>query len=44
MSKENKKTVQVYQQSASLYLECCATHDKLDPEWSILLESVCSFY
>ena len=32
MSKENKKTVQVYQETAHLYLENSAVHDKLDPE------------
>ena len=32
MSKENKKTVQVYQETAHLYLENSATHDQLDPE------------
>ena len=32
MSEENKKTVQVYQETAHLYLENSATHDQLDPE------------
>ena len=32
MSQENKKTVQVYQETAHLYLENSAVHDSLDPE------------
>lgn len=32
MSKENKKTVQIYQETAHLYLENCAIHDKLNPK------------
>ncbi len=32
MSKENKKTVQIYQETAHLYLKNSVDHDKLDPE------------
>ena len=32
MSKENKKTVEVYKKTAHLYLENSAEHDRLDPK------------
>lgn len=32
MSKENKKTIEVYQETAHLYLATSAEHDRLDPD------------
>ena len=32
MSKENEKTIEVYKEKASLYLETTIKHDNLDPE------------